>query len=1127
MPLGGPTDYNTFDEQLRRGFWNWSDPAGFPGARFWPNFNSGNPTVITYNLDGLPAGAARTLAELAFHAWEEVANIDFVFVSNPAQVNFSSNTGEVSRCDTTLFYDALTNQNWITGARINIQPGFNGNPSDGINSTYFYTLIHEIGHAIGLGHGGNYDGGNINSYYNTNQTLFANDTWQYTIMSYNDQSQYDGGSATTPINPAMVDILSAQRIYGVPTNNPGDTIYGSGATPGLVYNFATLGGVSSFTIFDSGGNDALSGSTFSNNQTIDLRPGTWSSIGGRVHNIGIYLTTQIENAAGGSGGDTLRGNDVANRLIGNDGNDILNGGLGADILDGGDGFDTATYINSASGVNAFLNAPQINNGGDAAGDSFNSIENLIGSAFNDILSGNAGDNTLNGGIGHDFINGTGGNDILIGGLGNDFLGSGVGRDAMFGNSGRDTATYELGGAVTVDLLNPNQNTGEAVGDTYSSIENLRGSGLDDTLRGNDGVNDIHGFGGSDRLFGRGGNDVLTAFGGTDYLDGGIGADRMTGGGGDDRYVVDNVLDEIFEAAGEGVDRVDASVTHILSANVDILTLTGTAAIGGTGNGLNNTIVGNAGNNRLSGGTGADRMEGGEGNDTYVVENAGDQAVEANGNGTDTVESSVSFSLSGQFIEKLILTGSGNLNGTGNTLANTLAGNAGRNALNGGAGADTMAGGAGSDTYTVDNAGDVVIENDGEGTDRVNSSVSFNLTGQYIELLTLMGSGDINGAGNSLANTLTGNAGNNVLNGKTGADTMAGGDGNDTYIVDNAGDTVVENSDGGTDRVDSSVSFDLTGQYIEQLTLTGSANIDGTGNSLANILTGNAGSNVLDGRTGADTMAGGDGNDTYIVNSTGDLVVENSGGGTDRVDSSVSFDLTGQYIERLTLTGSGNINGTGNSLANTLTGNAGNNVLDGRTGADTMTGGAGNDTYTVDNDGDVVFENDGGGTDRVNSSVGFDLTGQYIERLTLTGSGNINGTGNSLANTLIGNAGNNILDGRAGSDTLTGGLGADTFVFRDVLGASNVDTVIDFNVAADTIRLDRTVFGAIAGTGTLSLAQFAANASGTAQDASDRIIYETDTGKLFYDSNGNVAGGAAQFATLSSGLVLTNADFNIV
>ena len=375
-------------------------------------------------------------------------------------------------------------------------------------------------------------------------------------------------------------------------------------------------------------------------------------------------------------------------------------------------------------------------------------------------------------------------------------------------------------------------------------------------------------------------------------------------------------------------------------------------------------------------------------------------------------------------------------------------------------------------------------------------------------------------------TIFGTSGADTLAGTPGADRMAGGAGNDTYTVNHAGDVVIEKNGEGTDRVNSSVSFSLAGQYIERLTLTGSGNINGSGNSLDNVLTGNSGNNVLNGGAGADTMTGGAGNDTYKVDNVGDVVVEKNGGGTDRVNSSVSFSLGG-YIERLTLTGSGNIDGRGNALNNVLTGNSGNNVLNGGAGADTMTGGAGNDIYKVNNGGDVVVEKNGGGTDRVDSSVSFSLGGQYIERLTLTGSGNINGKGNSLNNTIIGNSGNNVLNGSAGADVMTGGGGSDTFEFTSSLVAGKFDTITDFNVATDTIRLRHAIFSTIVGKGTLSAAQFAANTSGTAQDANDRIIYETDTGKLSFDSNGSAAGGAVQFAKLSAGLALTANDFSIV
>jgi Ca2+-binding RTX toxin-like protein len=291
-------------------------------------------------------------------------------------------------------------------------------------------------------------------------------------------------------------------------------------------------------------------------------------------------------------------------------------------------------------------------------------------------------------------------------------------------------------------------------------------------------------------------------------------------------------------------------------------LTGTAAINGTGNDGDNVLTGNSAANVLNGQAGADTLRGLGGDDTYDVDNIGDVVDETSGGvdqgGNDLVRSSVSFTLP-SFVERLELTGTGHIDATGSAGANTLQGNAGNNRLDGGAGADSMAGGAGDDVYVVDEAGDTVSEVASEGTDTVQSSISYTL-GANVENLVLTGTAAINGAGNDGDNVLTGNSAANVLNGQAGADTLQGMGGDDTYVVDNAGDTVIESANAGTDTVQSSISYTL-GANVERLVLTGTAAINGTGNDGDNVLTGNSAANVLLGEGGNDTLVGGGGVDT--------------------------------------------------------------------------------------------------------------------------------------------------------------------------------------------------------------------------------------------------------------------------
>ena len=222
------------------------------------------------------------------------------------------------------------------------------------------------------------------------------------------------------------------------------------------------------------------------------------------------------------------------------------------------------------------------------------------------------------------------------------------------------------------------------------------------------------------------------------------------------------------------------------------------------------------------------------------------------------------------------------------------------------------------------------------------------------------------------------------------------------------------------------------------------------------------------------------------------------------------------------------------------GELGNDILNGGTGADIMLGGAGNDTYYVDNIGDKVYETkttssssgDAGGIDKVNSSISYTLT-SFVENLSLTGTTAINGTGNGLNNTIIGNSGANTLNGGLGNDTLTGGSGKDKFVFNTKLGSTNVDKITDFNVIDDTIHLENAIFTKLTSstfnsiTKVLNTANFVSNTTGKAVDANDYLIYNKTDGKLFYDADGSGTGAAIQFATLNTNLLLTNADFTVI
>jgi Ca2+-binding RTX toxin-like protein len=538
----------------------------------------------------------------------------------------------------------------------------------------------------------------------------------------------------------------------------------------------------------------------------------------------------------------------------------------------------------------------------------------------------------------------------------------------------------------------------------------------------------------------------------------------------------------------------------------------------TGDGNDNSFVGDALRDDIAGLDGKDTLEGFGGDD---VINGGD--------GNDTLYGDA---------------GNDYLNGGSDD--DRMLGGDGNDKLIGGAGVNEMVGGDGNDTYVVQNAADTITEEaNGGANDRIETLISYTLAeGANIEVLATNLYTDVLDfklVGNSDDNRIVGNWGDNTIEGKGGVDKLEGLKGNDIYIVDNAADTVIELAgDGTADRVMARADYTLgKGVDIELFTTANASGVTAinlTGNALAQEIIGNAGENTLkDGGGAGDTLRGMAGDDTYIVYSAATQIVEGSTqGADDRVMSNVSFSLGADvHVEQLTTTnasGKGAIDLTGNALSQEITGNAGENTLkDGGGVADVLRGMTGDDTYIVYAAGTQIIETAAqGADDKVLTNVDFVLeAGVHVEHLaTTSGAGKaiIDLTGNEIAQDITGNATTNRIDGKGGLDILSGLGGKDTFVFSSALGATNIDTVADFSAAADTIELENAVFTKLAATGALANGYFRANATGTAQDANDHIVYETDTGKLFYDADGNGAGAAIQFAELTGNPAITAADF---
>ncbi len=1298
MPNGvPPTQSMTTAEaavQITRANYSWSTPLGQPAA-------------VTYAFrDSIPDGYVSSAAHqegasfqpltlamqlqvtLALQLWSEVAGINFLRVndansvlSNSATMLFGSylSTTDASAAFAPFPGDsnhaARSGDVWLNRNSFTTVPD--------IGDRNFMVILHEIGHAIGLQHPGNYNAEPDVEITYVNDALYIQDTNQFTMMSYFEEF------AGQPEAPLLHDIAAAQRLYGANLGTRlGNDVYGFGSSitgpTGVIYDFAR-NTAPNFAIWDAGGIDTLNTANFTQDQVINLNPDSFSSIGGQTNNIAMAAVVRnaqgivvnwIENAVGGTGHDQIFGNAVNNLLQGRDGNDTLEGFAGYDTLDGGQGRDAASWWNAPGGVTVNLLTRQAFGAGSAGTDQLISIEDVLGSNFADNITGDNADNLLHGYGGNDVLNGRLGNDIIHGGEGNDLIvvtggtnwlygeagndtiRPGLDPDAIDGGPGLDTVDYSLATArVVVDRPFGGGIAGFAWGDTYTLIERFVGSAFDDIIKGNATAETLEGGDGNDWLEGGFGNDRLIGGRGIDTLLGGAGADTLDGGDDYDgawftgSFVAINLTTGVHggAAAGDVFLRIES---FLGTDGADSMMGNGDAHdfYGGAGN---DTLDGGAGNDKLFGGLGDDVLYGGFGDD--VLYGGGGNDEYWGGEGFDLVSFAdregpvfIDFASGpfGNVFNPLKLVSIEDIEGT--RFGDEMWGRADEaNHFRGGAGADTMGGRGGADVLDGEGDDDVIVVQGFELRANGDGGTAF---GNFDELRVGGTAGVFNWATNSFAvdgkgilqvlgfemarggaggdaftanwqnlsfygeagnDTLTGGAGDNVLEGGDGADRLFFGGGFDyaDYRSDTtgvladirafvaafghaAGDTWLDAPEGlmggsgndslggsdGANRLLGRDGNDYVSAYGGDDTLDGGAGEDSLEGGLgADIVAGGDGADRLSDGLGIllpageeddaeDTLQGGAGNDTLIAAGGADLLeggadddLLTGGAGADLLNGGAGHDVLADHTQLPNASGALLAGHYAATDADTLLGGDGHDMFLVSGGGDLVDGGADIDSLLMDftgASGALVF------TMRANGAS-FDMTlggavtatVRNVETLHVTagngrdvmnataasfyvvldgGPGNDVVRGGASGDVLMGWTGNDRLVGNGGDDLLVGGLGADTLeggagadLFRWDVAAEGRDRILGFVSGEDRLWVDASGFKGglreemdLAATG-----RFVAGSAATA--ARGQFLYDQATGTLLWDVDGTGARGAVQMAELGAGTALAASDFLIV
>ncbi|MBK8196773.1 MAG: M10 family metallopeptidase C-terminal domain-containing protein [Acidobacteria bacterium] len=919
---------------------NYLVTQGSSAGRHW------NQTTITYNIQALTA-AQQTLAERALAMWSAVTPLTFTRVTSGGNITFTNVDPDPDPADPTAAAAYAQNTftgNFITASTVVITSNWQSGDT-AFDSYTQQTYIHEIGHALGLGHAGPYNG---TADWGTDN-IYTNDNWAQTVMSYFDQQESGHGSYRFVLGLQQADIVAAQTLYGARPGgtNAGNTTFGFNSTaPGtnidwsqfvLVQAEGTYRRPPSMTIYDTAGVDTINLSGFSQPQILDLRPGTFSSLGDRPiagqvnysNVISIAAGTIIENAVGGAGGDTITGNDANNTITLGGGADtfvyLTNGGADTitDFSVAVDRIDL-TAFSSAAALAAF-NGRTASAGGTlltfAAGQTIllqgvstgqltqaNLILSgsppppppppppgtLTGTPNADYLVGTASNDQIFGLGGSDTLVGLQGNDVLDGGDGDDVLIGGEGADQMIGGTGFDIVSYFYATTgVNFNVLTGGT-SGEAAGDSYSGIEMFYGSQFGDTIQGSDGNDQIAGFAGNDFISTGISDDVIIGGEGADTLDGGEGFDIASY-----FYAQAGVTFNVVTGGtgGEASGDVFISIEMFYGSNFNDEMVGDSAGDFLIGFGGDDRLFGNGGNDQLIGGAGADLLDGGSGYDivSYYTSPTGvNFSVTTGGTAGDALGDtyvSIEMFYGSPFSDIM----------TGGVSPDFLVGFEGNDTLNGGSGDDTMVGGAGADFF-----------DGGEGFDTVSyyyagAGVTFNVavsgTGGEAAGDTYVNNEMFYGS--FFADSMTGSDANEWLVGFDGNDTLNGGGGNDTLIGGNGADTLI----GGSGYDVASYYYALSGVSVNLQ--TGGTGGDATGDTYFQIeqVYGSNFGDTLIGSNSNDSLAGFDGNDTIDGGLGSDQLI--GGGGADlfvvrqynNVDQDVIVDFA-HGSDKVRLVGSG-------------------------------------------------------------------------------------------------------------------------------------------------------------------------------------------------------------------------------